>query len=45
MPWKESLAVAELGLWSMLSTAPVVNSPLRNFGGQTTALADPVGNV
>ena len=36
VPWKESFAVVELGLWSMLSTAAVVNTLPRRVGGQTT---------
>ena len=36
VPWKESLQVVELGLWSMLSTAAVVNRPFLNLLGQTT---------
>ena len=30
------MAVVELGLWSMLSIAAVVNSPCRKLGGHTT---------
>ena len=37
VPWKEPLAVAELGLWSMLSTAAVVKSFRRNFDGHTAS--------
>jgi hypothetical protein len=36
VPWNESRAVVELGLWSMLSNPAVVKIPLRNEGGQTT---------
>ena len=36
VPCSDPLAVVELGLWSMLSTAAVVNKENRNFGGQTT---------
>ena len=36
VPWKESLQVVELGLWSMSSTAAVVNRPFLNLLGQTT---------
>ena len=35
VPWNESWALVELGLWSMLSTAPVVNKPPFSLGGQT----------
>ncbi len=50
VPWKASLAVVELGLWSMLSTAAVVNSPFRRFGGHTIfslqyLLTHPVSHV
>ena len=34
--WNESFAVPELGLWSMLSTLPVVNGDFFNFEGQAT---------
>ena len=34
VPWKESLAVAVLGFWSILSAAPVVKRPWHIFGGQ-----------
>ena len=33
LPWKESTAVVELGLWSMLSTAAVVSNPFLRLGG------------
>ena len=33
VPWKASLAVAEFGLWSILSTAAVVKRFRRNFDG------------
>ena len=36
VPWNESVAVVVLGLWSMLSTAAVVNKPWRTLGGHTT---------
>ena len=36
MPCNEPVAVVELGLWSMLSTALVVNSFSLRFEGQTT---------
>ena len=35
VPWKESAAVVDVGLWSILSTAVVVNRPLRKDGGWT----------
>ena len=36
VPWKDDMAVEADGLWSMLSTADVVNIPLHIIGGQTT---------
>ena len=35
VPWKDSVAVLELGLWSMLSIAPHINTFFLRFGGQT----------
>ena len=35
VPWKESLAVLELGLWSILSTAATVNTSFLKIWGQT----------
>lgn len=37
VPWNESLKVVELGLWSILSTAAVVNNLFHTLDGQTTA--------
>ena len=36
VPWKASLAKEELGLWSILSTAAVVNTFFLSLGDQTT---------
>lgn len=33
VPWNESWALIELGLWSILSTAEVVNSPSLSLDG------------
>ena len=35
VPWNEDLAVAEDGIWSILSIAVIVNSPCFNCGGHT----------
>ena len=39
VPWNESWALVELGLWSMLSTAAVVNRPSLSLDGHTTPSA------
>ena len=36
VPWNDVCEVVELLLWSMLSTADVVNSPFLNLDGHTT---------
>ena len=36
VPWNDCVAVVELGLWSMLSTAAVVKTSPLIVGGQTT---------
>ena len=36
VPWKDPCDVVELGLWSMLSTAAVVKTPVTACGGHTT---------
>ena len=36
VPWNELWALIELGLWSILSTAAVVNSPSLSLDGHTT---------
>ena len=36
VPWTESVAVVELGLWSILSTVAVVKRFVLSFGGHTT---------
>ena len=36
VPWKEVVAVVAVGLWSMLSTAAVVNNSFLMTAGQTT---------
>ena len=35
--WNEELAIAEDGIWSILSVAVIVNSPCFNCGGHTNA--------
>ena len=35
-PWNDVFAVVAVGLWSMLSTAEVVNNFFLKTGGQTT---------
>ena len=35
VPWKESIPVVELGLWSMLSTAAGKNNPFLRLGRHT----------
>lgn len=37
VPWKEPVQNVELGLWSMLSTAAVVNNPYLNVVGHITS--------
>ena len=37
VPWHEIVAVVAEGLWSMLSTADVVNKPFCKMAGQTTS--------
>ena len=36
VPWNESWALIELGLWSILSAAAEVNSPSLSLEGHTT---------
>ena len=37
VPWKETLAIAEFELWSMLSTAVEVKRFCRNLDGYTAS--------